>query len=1113
MKNTLHTKRWPKRKRLLPTLIQLLVCIFLLTVATAETSLAQGKQVSGRVTSASESSALPGVTILVKGTTTGATTDADGRYSFNVPQDATTLVFSFIGYASQEIPIGNRSEINVQLETDVTSLSEVVVTALGIEKQQRELGYVTQKISSESLIQARETNVVNQLAGKIAGVTVVSSPSGIGGSSRVTIRGERSLNINANQPLFVIDGMPINNNFVGSSGRNNQEADYGNGAGFINPDDIESMTVLKGANASALYGSRAANGVVVITTKSGKNTKGLGISVNSNVTFDTPLRLPDYQNVYGQGLGGEFSFKDGSGGGLQDGVDENWGPKMEGQLLVQHDSPTDKGLRAGDTEVPGGPGNATATPFSPHPDNIKDFFEVGQTFSNNIALTGSNEFGDFRLSYTNLDQKGIVPNTDLKRNTFAFNGGYKLTKKFTARANVNYIRSNSDNRPNLSYGTENIMYLFNCWYGRQIDTKALRNYWQPGLENIQQYNFNYNYHDNPYFNVYENTNGQNVDRIIGNITLSYLLTDWLSVQARTQVDYSDELRTRRRAFSTQRYPFGSFRRETVETIERNSDILLQANKSFGEDFTLNATLGGNQRVSTFDYLDVFASQLTVPGVYSINNARVPLEYGSTISKRKVNSLFAQAQVGYRNFLFLDLTARNDWASTLTLPNGVEGTADNSYFYPSASLSAVVSDIFVLPSFISFAKLRAGIAQVGNDTEPYQFAQPFNPATPWGTTPTFGEVSQIPNLNLKPEISASQEYGIDLRFVNNRIGLDVTFYRNDSRNQIIFVPLSNTTGYGTVVQNAGLIRNQGWEVMLNLVPVQSENNGFRWNIDINWSRNRSEVKELAAGIERYQLADKYFSVEARVGERMGDMYGFAYQRVSNDPTSQYYDPTGQYVGQIINENGRPLRTGNTVKLGNYNPDWLGGIYNTFSYKNFNLGFLFDIRYGGQVYSHSYVVGREGGQLIETLEGRANGYDLAVEGNGVYSPGVILTKNSDGSNSFHVNGSQPTDRELSAREWHTAFTLGRSVLEGAIFDATFAKLREVKFGYTIPDKVLGKLPIRGVNFSIVGRNLAVWTKVPHIDPETSSVAGSTIVPGAESVAIPSTRNIGFNLGFRL
>ncbi len=1102
----------------------MLGCLLLLPVL----GFSQIRTVRGKITAANDGTALPGVSVIVKGTTAGSTSNSDGQYSLNVPEGKETLVFSFIGYASQEVSINNQEVIDLAMTEDVTSLSEVVVTALGIEKKERALGYVTQRISSESITQARETNVVNQLAGKIAGVTVVGSPAGVGASSRVTIRGERSLNINANQPLFVIDGMPINNNFTGSSGRNNQEADYGNGAGFVNPDDIETITVLKGANASALYGSRAANGVVVITTKSGKGTKGLGVSVNSNITFETPLRLPDYQNVYGQGLGGEFNFRDGAGGGLRDGVDENWGPRMEGQLLVQHDSPTDKGLRAGDTKVPGGPGNATPTPFVARPDNVRDFFETGKTLSNNIALTGSNEFGDFRLSYTNLNQKGIVPNTGLERNTFSFNGGYKLTKKFTARANVSYIRNTSNNRPNLSYGTENIMYLFNCWFGRHVDINSLKNYWQSGLEDRQQFNFNYNYHDNPYLNVYENTNGQEVDRLIGNITLSYQLFPWLTLQGRTQVDYQDELRERRRAFSTQRYPFGSFRRETIETIERNTDLLLLFDKTLNTDFSLSGTLGGNQRVNTFDYLDVFAPQLTVPGVYSLNNARVPLQYGQNVTDKKVNSLFASAQLGFRNYLFLDVTARNDWSSSLTLPEGVTGSADNSYFYPSASLSAVLSDMINLPNVISFAKVRAGVAQVGNDTDPFQFSQPFNPGTPWGTTPTFSENAQIPNLNLKPEISTSQEYGADVRLLGNRLGIDFTYYRTDSKNQIIFVPLSNTTGYSRVVQNAGKIRNQGIEVMLNFTPIRTPSEGFRWDVNVNFSRNRSKVLELADGITRYQLADRYFSVEARVNERMGDMYGYGYSRVSNNPDDKYYDPTGQYVGQVVNEANTyfnsalnridtsyavPIRTAAPIRLGNYNPDWLGGIANTFTYKGLSLGFLFDIRYGGQVYSHTYTVGREGGILEETLEGRANGYDLSDPANGVFAPGVVAQQNSDGSYSYHTNGTQPSDEKMSSREWHTAFTLGRSVLEGSIFDATYVKLREVKLGYTLPNRLLGRFPLRDINLSLVGRNLFLWTDVPHIDPETSSVSGGTVIPGSESVAIPSTRSYGINLSFRL
>lgn len=1069
--------------------------------------------IKGTVKSSGNKEVLPGVTVVVKGTTVGTTTDGEGTFSVTTNRTNPVLSFSFIGYEPLEITVGSQSTLNVTLKTSTTQLSEVVVTALGIAKQERTLGYVTQKIDNAALTTARETNLVSQLAGKIAGVTVVNSPSGIGGSARVTIRGERSLNINANQPLFVIDGMPINNNVIGASGRSNQEADYGNGAGFINPDDVESMTVLKGPSASALYGSRAANGVVVITTKSGKNAKGIGVSINSNTTFERVLKLPDYQNMYGQGLNGEFAFVNGTGGGLRDGVDENWGPRLDGQLIAQASSPTSNGFRGGDTRV-ANRGTITPSPFNANPDNIRDFFETGRTLSNNVAVTGSNDKGDFRLSYTNLNQTGIVPNTDLKRNSFNLNAGYNLTERLNVRANASYIKNTSDNRPSLSYGTENIMYLFNCWFGRQIDMSSLRDYWQPGLEGIQQYNFNYNYHDNPYFNVYENTNGQDMDRIIGNITLSYQLTDWLRVQARTQNDFQSEIRERRRAFSTQRFPFGSFRRENVNTLERNSDLLFLVDKTVNESFAFNATFGGNQRSNKYDYVDVFASQLTVPGVFSLNNSRVPVEFAQNKSDRRINSIFGSAQFTYRNYLSLEVTGRNDWSSTLTLPNGVVGTAQNSYFYPSASLSAVVSDMVKLPEVISFFKLRAGWAQVGNDTDPYQFAQPFSPAQPWGTTPTFVESSRIPNFGLKPEISTSQEVGLDLRILKNRIGLDVTYYRSNSRNQIIFLPLTNTTGYTQVVTNAGSIQNYGVEVMLNLTPIRRDDLGLRWDMNINYSSNRSKVLELTDGISNYQMASRYVSVEARVGERMGDIYGRGYQRVNSDPSSAFYDPTGKFVGQVVvSSNGRPVADPTLKNLGNYNPDWLAGISNSITYKGFNLGVLFDHRHGGKLYSHTYVVGREGGQLIETLEGRENGYYSnpsdptmlnAPEGTYFVVPGVQKT----GEGQFTEN-----TRRITPREWHSAFTLGRNVIEPAMFDATYTKLREIKMGYTVPNKITSKVGVRNLNVSLVGRNLLLWSKLPHIDPESSSMSGGTIIPGSESVAIPSTRSYGVNLSFNL
>jgi TonB-linked SusC/RagA family outer membrane protein len=1070
---------------------------------------AQEKTVTGRVIS-SDGESLPGVSVSVKGTNLGAVTDVEGKYSIKVPANATTLIFSAVGMNTQEIVIGEQSSIDITMTENIQGLQEIVVTALGVEKEKKALGYATQSIQGTDLIQARETNIVNSLAGKIAGVTVVGNPTGIGGSARIIIRGERSLNINNNQPLFVVDGVPISNLNVGSSGRSNQEADYGNGAGFVNPDDIESMTVLKGGAAAALYGSRANNGVIIIKTKSGKGTKGIGVSVNTTMTFEDVLRLPEYQNVYGQGLNDIFEFKDGNGGGLADGVDESWGPRMDGRLIRQFNSPTSNGFRGGDvgnlnTRI--GPvnlsaqlaarGDITATPFVALPDNVRDFFNTGQTFTQNVAVAGSNENGDMRVSYTYLDQKGIVPNTDLKRNTLSFTGGYNLTKKFKVRAVVNYIKNQSGNRPNLSYGTENLMYLFNCWLGRSVDVQAMQDYWMAGREGLNQFGFNYNYHDNPYFNVFENTNSQDMDRVYGNLALTYQFTDWLSLMVRTGTDFTNEFRARKRAYSTQRFALGNYREEKLFFEERNTDFLLSFNKNITENFSLNANLGGNMMRQIYNNSDITAPELAVPGVYNLGNSRVALLSSNFRSEKRINSLYGSAQVGYKNYLFLDLSARNDWSSTL--PSNAW-----SYFYYGANLSAVISDVVNLPEFISFAKVRAGLAQVGNDTQPYQLLSTYNAQTPVKGLPAYAETSVIPNLNLKPEISTNFEAGVDVRLFKNRIGIDFTYYLTRSKNQILGIPLSNTTGYNSRVINAGLIENRGIELMLNVVPIETQS-GLRWSVDFNFSRNRSEVKELTDGIKNFVMASRYVSVEARVGERMGDMYGIGFARVQNtNPEGRFYDPTGQFVGQVVyNSAGKPIPTSETILLGNYNPDWMLGINNNLTFKGINFGFLFDIRQGGKIYSHTQTVGREGGQIIETLEGRANGYDLTQPGNGVIGQGVV--QNTDGTFS-------PNATKLSAREWHTSITLGRRLIEGMMYDASFVKLREVRLGYTIPNKFFGRIPVRDMNLSFVARNLFLWTNVPHIDPETASQAGGTIIPGVESVALPSTRSYGVNLSFR-
>jgi TonB-linked SusC/RagA family outer membrane protein len=889
------------------------------------------------------------------------------------------------------------------------------------------------------------------------------------------------------------------------------EVDFGNGAGFVNPDDVESINVLKGPAASALYGSRAANGVIVIKTKSGKSSKGIGVEVNSNLTFENALKLPEFQNVYGQGNGngGPFAFVNGGGAGLTDGTDEGWGPAFNGQLYPQFNSPrTLNGqvipFLGGDLNAPAG-SVITPTPWLPDIDGVAKFFQTGRTITNNVALVGSNKEGDFRLSYTNLDQTGIVPNTDLKRNTVSFSGGYNLTDKFSARAFVSYIKSNSGNRPSISYGTENIMYLFTSWFPRSVKLSDMKRLWQPGLEGIRQFGWNYNYHDNPYLTMYENTNGQALDRIIGNITLKYDLASWLSLQLRAATDYASEVRAYKRGFSTQRFPFGQYREARIITEERNTDFLLSANKKINSDFTVSGSFGGNQTRQKADFNEVNAGQLNIPGIYKLTNNRVPVDVAQTVSEKRVNSLYGAAQVSYKNYLFLEMTGRNDWSSALTLPAELKalGSEKNSFFYTSAALSAVVSDMFKLPEIINFAKVRGSVAQVGNDTDPFTFTQAYNPSTAFGTSQIYSETDRLANLSLKPEISTAFEIGTEIKLLNNRIGLDLTFYQSNTKNQIINIPLSQTSGYSTRSINAGLIKNYGFEAMLNLVPVVGKKNGLRWTVDLNFSSNRSKVVALSDGLTNLVMANRSVSIEARVGERMGDMYGIGFARVQNtNPAGAHYDATGKFVGQMVFSNGRPVRTTERIKMGNYNPDWLAGINNTFTYGNFKLSFLFDIRMGGEIYSHTQTVGREGGIMIETLEGRADGYDLTKPGNGVIGKGVML-----------VNGQYVENNvKRTAREWHTAWTAGRNIAEGVMFDASFVKLRELQIGFNFPAQVLKNTPFKAATLSFVGRNLALWSNVPHVDPEVMSFTGGTALPGIEHMSIPSSRSFGVNLSMK-
>jgi len=1066
----------------------------------------------GKITDAATQTPMSGVTVKVISSGAIATTNADGEFA--VPaKKGDRLEISYVGFGAETLSVLNDDFLSIELEPVKNELDEVVVTALGIKKDKKRLGYAIQEVKGEDLTIARESNVVNQLAGKVAGVTVVGSNSGIGGSARVTIRGERSVDLNKNQPLYVIDGVPISNAITGGSGRGNLEVDFGNGAGFVNPDDIESMSVLKGPAASALYGSRAANGVILIKTKSGAKAKGIGVEINTNTTWESALKLPEYQKVYGQGNGngGDFAFVNGGGAGQTDGTDEGWGPAFRGQSYPQYNSPrTLNGqpipFTGGDLNAPQG-SVITSTPWLPDNDNLKNFLQTGRTFTNNVALVGSNKNGDFRLSYTNLDQTGIVPNTDLKRNTISLSGGYNFTDKLSARAFVSYINSESGNRPSISYGTESIMYLFNCWLPASVRVKDMERLWMPGAENLRQYSWNYNYHDNPYLTVMQNTNSQSYDRVIGNVSINYEFNDWLRLQLRTATDFSNELREYKRAFSTQRFPFGQYRRVMLNNEERNSDFLLIFNKDINSDFNVTANLGGNQMRQTSKYDESVAGQLNIPEIYNLTNSRIPLVASQQDIGKRINSLYGSAGISYKNKLFLDVTGRNDWSSALTLPENLKsfGNEDNSYFYPSVALSAIISDMVELPRAISFAKLRGSFAQVGNDTDPFTFTQSLNPSEPFGTAQVYSETDRLANLNLKPEISSAYEVGADIRFLNNRIGLDITYYTSNTINQILNIPLSITSGFNSRVINAGKIKNYGFEAMLNLQGIKKKD--FTWSTDFNFSANRSEVLELRDGLTNFVMASRRVSVEARVGERMGNLYGIGFARVqSTNANAPYYDKSGSFDGQMVfDANGRPVRTTNRILLGNYNPDWLLGINNSFNYKGVRLSFLFDIRSGGEIYSETQTVGREGGIIIETLEGRADGYDITKEGNGVIGQGVIA--NSNGTFS-------PNTRKISVREWHSAYTGGRNIAEGVMYDASFVKLRQLQIGYTIPDKVWGsKLPFRGVTLSLVGRNLFVWDNVPHVDPEVMSYSGGTALPGIENMSIPSTRSYGFNLSLKL
>lgn len=1067
-----------------PTLLRGITLLLLLFCCIVQTDAVNEKKIKGKVTDSS-GSALPGVSIILKNSSNGTITDVDGNFILPIDHEKATLILSFIGYTTKEVAVKSGIHSNIILNEDILALDEVVVTALGIKRDKKSLGYSTQEVKGDNMNVGNDANMLNKLMGKVAGVQITAGNSGAGSSSRVVIRGESSFS-NDNQPLYIIDGVPITNSIYSNLSGTPQEVDYGNGAGEVNADDIESISVLKGANAAALYGSRAANGVILITTKSGKTKNKFQVAFNSTTTFESILRLPNYQNSYSQGLDGKFEYWDGNNGkGTQDHQDMSWGRPLDGSLVTQFDSPSlgadGKMYRGGDVFARNGAA-ITPTPLIAHPDNVRDFFETGITYSNNLALSGSNDRGDFRLSYTNLYSTGVLPNVDLKRNTISVNSGYKFTDKFTGKASVSYINSISSNRPSMGYGPENPMYTF-TWFARQVDINSLRDYWQRGYEGTKQFHFNSGWNDNPFFTMNENTNGYDKNRMYGNVSLGYDILENLTLTARSGIDFSHELRQSKRAYSTQRFLTGAYKRENVFFYEWNTDVLLQWNKSFNQIWRTDLALGINSMVQHHSYDYNFANGLSVPGVYNLGNASSNVSVIQKDTKKRINSGLFTGQLSYKELIYLNVTARNDWSSSLTRS---DGTGNNSYFYPSVSLSAIMSDIVKLPSCITYWSVRGGYAEVGSDTEPYRLENSYAYSQPYGSTSGVTLPSTLANNKLKPERMHSIEVGTDLRMFNNRVGLDLTYYNTLNTNQIVEIPISSTSGYQTRFINAGEIRNYGIEATLSITPLQLRN-GFQWDSNINFSMNRSRVEKISEEYDQYvySWAAIYSDQDARVyaiarkGEAMGNLYGTGFK----------YTDDGQL---IVDASGLPVADPTLVKLGNYNPDFIMGFYNKFSYKGFSFDFLLDWRQGGIFVSRTFGMGMESGVLDKTAN--RNPEDMVVKG-------VIW----DASSSSYIKNT----KQISPRDYYRNLYRRYHETEST-FSATSLKLREVKLGYTFPSQWFSKSPIKNLSLSLVGRNLFMWTKgQSYVDPEAVAYEGASITPGVEEMSYPSTKSIGFSV----
>ena len=1058
---------------------------------------AQVTTVRGIVTTEEDGEPVIGASVIVKGTSLGTVTDVNGRFELSgLPPSATRLLISYISLMAKEVAIA--PQVSVTLKSDTHLLDEVVVTALGISREKKALGYTAQEVKQNALVQGKDNNLLNSLSGKIAGVRITNTQGDVG-SSRIVIRGETSI-AGENQPLFIVDGIPVDNSQLNarSSGR-----DFKNAIADLNPEDIKTLTVLKGPNAAALYGARAAHGAIVITTKGGdKRQKGIGITLHSSTQVSFVATLPEFQNLFGQGAGGRFSYVDGKGAGVNDGVDESWGPRLDiGLLIPQFDSPLDAD------------GNRVATPWVSHPNNVRDYFRMGISTNSGISVARGDDKYQFRVGYNYEKQVSIVPDAGTNKTNISLNTDYHLAKWIVVGATANYIVYTAPSLPgsatpsgsNVRSNSPMLQFL---WFGRQVDTNSLKADYTR--------NWNSSYYDNPFWSASYNTQSQERHRLIGDLHAEFRLTDGLNVRFRTSTDWYNDRRKSKVKWGSAGAgsPYGSYAEDAYTVKENNTEVLATYIKQLNKNWGIDALLGFNVRNKQYENNYQAAPRLAVADLYTLTNSRDPLISSNDFYRLRQYGLYGSIQLDYRRWAFLNITGRNDWSSTLPVDN-------NSYFYPSVTASVLLSEAFGWRSkAVNYLKIRGGWSQVGADANPYQLATVFTSESAFNGNPLQSSSTIGMNPNLKPEKTSSIEAGFEAAFWDNRLYLDFTYYKTDSRNQILKLATTAASGYTSQVRNAGHIRNRGYEIQLGAVPIQTSK-GFRWNLDLNYGANSSKVVKLddEGLITSYQLYSSGIQILASVGEAYGTLFGTSYVRDANGNV-------------VVDANGLPKISTTNKTLGKFTPDWTGGISNTFSYRSLSLSFLIDASVGGSIFSNTNKTGKYTGVLANTLSGRdaEHGglwyYTDAMGNNVRLSESPSYSVSSDGLYYAQVNGQSTrvyqdgimvegvtesgskNEEVVSAEKYYHRIY---SIAEANVYDASYVKLREVALSYRLPRLWTQKLHLQEASVTLTGRNLwTIYKSVPNIDPESALTTGNA--QGVEAYSLPTTRSFGVNLSVK-